>query len=110
VVVATKTVLTLPHDDASRSVWRAVDRRAGKTSFGPWQPYTGSIACTKFSRLDFRPGTVLVEMHGAFAEPKGWFNGRAILKSKIVIVANDKIRELRREIAKKREKAAGPAS
>ena len=51
-----------------------------------------------------------MEIHGAFAEPNGWFNGRAILKSKIALVVNDKIRELRREIAKKREKDAAPAS
>jgi len=109
-VVATQTVLTLPADEASRNAWRAVDRRAAKTSYGPWQPYAGVIAYTKTSRLNFRPGTLLVEIHGAFTEPKGWFNGRGILKSKITLVANDKIRDLRREIAKKREKAAGPAS
>jgi len=109
-VVATQTVLTLAAKEASRNAWRAVDRRAAQTSFGPWQPYAGVIAYTKASRLDFRPGALLVEIHGAFTEPKGWFNGRGILKSKITLVANDKIRDLRREIAKKREKAAGPAS
>ncbi|MGO9922153.1 MAG: hypothetical protein ACLQIB_46585 [Isosphaeraceae bacterium] len=109
-VVATQTVLTLPANEAQRNAWRAVDRRAAKISYGPWQPYAGIIAYTKTSRLDFRPGALLVEIHGAFTEPKGWFNGKAILKSKITIVANEKIRDLRREIAKKREKAAGPAS
>ncbi len=109
-VVATKTVVTLPAGEAKRNAWRAVDRRAGKVSHGPWQPYSGVIAYTKARRLDFRPGALLVEIHGAFTEPKGWFNGRAILKSKITLVANDKIRDLRREIAKKRENATRPAS
>ena len=109
-VVATQTVPTLPANEAKRNTWRAVDRRAAKISYGPWQPYAGVIAYTKASRLDIRPGALLVEIHGAFTEPKGWFNGKAILKSKITIVANDKIRDLRREIAKKREKGAAPAS
>jgi len=57
------------------------------------------------SRLDFRPEAPLfVEIHGAFAEPKGLVGGRPILKSKINLVANDMIRETRRELAKKREK------
>jgi hypothetical protein len=109
-VVATQTVLTLPANEASRNAWRAVDRRAAQTSFGPWQPYAGVIAYTKTSRLNFHPGALLVEIHGAFSEPRGWFNGRGILKSKITLVANDKIRDLRREIAKRREKAAGADS
>jgi hypothetical protein len=111
-VVATRTLADLSGNDALESKWRAVDRRAGKISSGPWQPYAGIIAYTKASRLDFCPGALFVEIHGAFAEPKGWFGGRGILKSKISIVANDKIRELRREIAKRKEKEkdAKPAS
>jgi len=109
-VIATQTVQTLPADDASRNVWRSADRRGAKTSFGPWQPYSGFVAYTKISRLDFRPGALFVEIHGAFAEPRGWFNGRAILKSKIAIVANDKIRDLRREVAKRKKTTAEPAS
>jgi hypothetical protein len=100
----------LPGPETSRNAWRAVDRGADQTSYGPWQPYAGVIAYTKISQLDVRPGALFVEIHGAFTEPNDWFNGHGILKSKITIVANDKIREFRREIAKRREKAAAPAS
>ncbi len=110
-VVATQTLIDLSTNDGPRNVLaHRIHRRAGKLSYGAWQPYAGLIAYTKISRFEFRPETLFVEIHGAFTEPKGWFSGRGILKSKISIVANDKIRELRREIAKRREKAAGPAS
>jgi hypothetical protein len=106
-VVATQTVLTIPAGEPPRNAWRAVDRRAGKISLGPWRPYAGVIAYTKASRLDFQPGALLVEIHGGFTEPKGWFNGIKLLKSKIPVVGQDKIRDLRRHTAKRRDKAAG---
>jgi hypothetical protein len=109
-VLATQTVLTLPADETERNAWRPFDRLGAKTSYGPWRRYGGVIAYTKASRLDFLPGALFVEMYGAFAEPKEWFNGRVMLKSKIAIAADQKIREMRREIAKKREKAAAPSS
>jgi hypothetical protein len=107
-LVATKTIDDQSASDALRNVWRSAERRAGKLSYGPWQPYAGVIAYTKASRLDFSPDTLFVEIHGAFAEPKAWFNGRGILTSKISLVAKDKIPALRREIAKRREKSAAP--
>ena len=93
-VVGTQTVLTLPDSGHSHNIWRSVERRAGKLTHGPWQPYSGMAAYAKVSRLDFCPGALFVEIHGAFSEPKGWFNGRGILKSKITIVTIDKIRDL----------------
>jgi hypothetical protein len=109
-VVATKTVLDLPDNGRSRNVWRSVERRAGKLVYGPWQPYTGVVGYAKVTRLDFHPGALFVEIHGAFSEPKGWFNGRGILKAKISIVTEKEIRDLRREVARIRERAAAPAS
>jgi hypothetical protein len=46
----------------------------------------------------------MVEMHMAFVEPDGWFQGNPILRSKFGAVAQDQIRSLRRELAKKRAK------
>jgi hypothetical protein len=105
VVIAASTVHDLPAGETARSAWRAVNPRAREKAVGPWQPYAGGISYTKVSRLDFHPEAPLfVEIHGVFAEPKAWFGGRAILKSKINLVANDMVRELRREITKKRER------
>jgi hypothetical protein len=102
--VATQTVAGPDGSEALRSVWRPMEGRAGKKALDAWQPYSGAIGYTKVSRLEFRPEALLVEIHGAFAEPKRWFNGKPILKSKITLAAQDKIRELRRDIAKRREK------
>ena len=49
-------------------------------------------------------GALLVEMHVAFVEPDGWFQGAPILRSKFSVVAQDQIRSLRRELARKKGK------
>jgi hypothetical protein len=66
------------------------------------KPYAGGISYTRISRLAFQPGALLVEMHGAFVEPRDWFQGAPILRSKFSIVAQDQIRSLRREVARRR--------
>jgi hypothetical protein len=107
-VVASHTLWDLPGNKTLLNAWRSVDRRGEKTTFGAWQPFRGMIAYSKATRLlDTKPEAIFVEIHGAFSEPKGWFNGKGILKSKISIVANDKIRELRREIIKRKPRGAG---
>ena len=40
----------------------------------------------------------------AFVEPQGWFQGNPILRSKISLIAQDQVRQIRREIEKKRAK------
>jgi hypothetical protein len=67
------------------------------------KPYLGGMSYTKISRLAFKPGALLVEMHAAFVEPIEWFQGAPILRSKFSIVAQDQIRALRRELARKRK-------
>ncbi len=67
------------------------------------KPYRGGISYTKISRLAFQPGALLVEMHGAFVEPHDWFHGAPILRSKFSVVAQDQIRSLRRELARRKK-------
>jgi hypothetical protein len=76
---------------------------------GPPRDYEGSAGYSRISRFSEKPSVLLVESHLAFAEPKGWFNGASILRSKIGLIAQDQIRQLRREIAK-RKKDSKPAS
>ena len=53
---------------------------------------------------------LLVEVHFIYAEPKTWFNGGPILKSKFGAVAQDRIRALRRELARiRKEQKERPA-
>lgn len=49
-----------------------------------------------------QPGALLVEAHFAFLEPKGWFQGNPILRSKLALIAQDQIRSLRRELKSSR--------
>jgi hypothetical protein len=110
VVVGTQTVPNLERYDAFRNVWRSIEVRGGVTKNGPWQPYTGVAGYVKATRLGFQPEALLVEIHGAYAEPNGWFHGRPYLKTKIPAAADQKVRDLRRDIAKRRQRAAGPGS
>ena len=50
------------------------------------------------------PKIAIVEVHFAFAEPRAWFGGAPILRSKIALVAQDQIRRLRRELAERRSR------
>jgi hypothetical protein len=70
---------------------------------GSSKRYAGGISSTKISRLTFHPGALLVEMHGAFIEPREWFQGAPILRSKFSVVAQDQIRTLRRELARRKK-------
>ena len=71
---------------------------------GPPRPYEGSVGYSRIARLSEKPSVLLVESHVAFAEPKGWFNGASILRSKFGLIAQDQIRKLRREVAARRKK------
>lgn len=76
--------------------WRDIS----KASDTP-KPYAGGLGYAKLTKLKGYPGVVLVESHAAFSEPRGWFNGEPILRSKIGLVAQDQVRSLRRELSKR---------
>ncbi|HEU5115760.1 MAG TPA: hypothetical protein VFT74_03715 [Isosphaeraceae bacterium] len=67
---------------------------------GSVQAYDGGGGYVKVTRYKPIPGVLIVEAHLAFLEPEGWFQGRPILRSKIGIVTQDQIRDLRRSLAK----------
>jgi hypothetical protein len=81
-----------------------------KKDLGPPRPYEGSAAYTRISRYSEKPSVLLVESHLAFAEPKAWFNGSSILRSKIGLIAQDQIRRLRRELVARRKKEGKPST
>jgi len=81
--------------------WRPVLRDDnGRRSLGKAYPYTGCASYVKATRLIEPVGAILVEYHVAFAEPEGWFNGTNLLRSKVPILAQMIVRQLRRELAK----------
>jgi hypothetical protein len=99
-VVASRTDRAFDKPGPFTNGWKSAG--AGPKSTDIPEPYAGGISYTKISRLGFRPGAILVEMHGAFVEPHDWFQGAPILRSKFSVVAQDQIRSLRRELARRR--------
>jgi hypothetical protein len=81
--------------------WRPVVRDDNnRRSLGKAEPYFGYGSYAKATRLLDPPGAILIEYHAAFAEPEGWFNGNNYLCSKLPILAQMIVRQLRRELAK----------
>jgi hypothetical protein len=86
--------------------WDALERGAEKKARGAARRFAGGASMTRISRLKSAPGVLLVEGHFAFAEPRAWFDGAPILRSKIALVAQDQIRRLRRELVQRRQAAS----
>ncbi len=106
IVVASHTDPAFATSTTLPNRWKARPRQGqttAKTDETP-KPYEGGMSYAKVSRLALKPGALLVEMHMAFIEPDGWFQGAPILRSKFSAVAQDQIRSLRRTLASKREK------
>ena len=102
-VVASRTDPAFDRLGAMTNGWRPAEGGEGKEAAGAgMKPYRGGISYTKISRLAFQPGALLVEIHGAFVEPRAWFDGAPILRSKFSVVAQDQIRRLRREVERRR--------
>jgi hypothetical protein len=81
--------------------WRPVTRDDdGRRHFGSPQPYSGFGGYAKATRLVEPAGAILVEYHAAFAEPQDWFGGTNLLRSKLPILAQLIVRQLRRAIEK----------
>ena len=72
---------------------------------GKPQPFAGDASTTRIGRLVSVPGALMVEAHFAFAEPYGWFKGEPVLRSKISLVAEKQIRDLRTALLKEPQEA-----
>jgi hypothetical protein len=105
VVIASATDPTFANAGTLSNGWKSLaPSGSSQTDAATRHAYSGGISYAKISRLAFRPGALFVEMHVAFVEPDGWFQGAPILRSKFSVAAQDQIRALRRELAKKRSK------
>jgi hypothetical protein len=96
-VFASRTDPRFDDDPQFPNRWWMMDPNTGKMVGKPHR-YSGAASTTKISRLASVPGALLVESHFAFVEPTEWFDGSAVLRSKITLVAQDQIRRLRREL------------
>jgi hypothetical protein len=81
--------------------WRSLSRDDdGKPVLGEPHPYGGAAAYLKITKLAEPAGALFVEYHLVFTEPKGWFGGANLLRSKVQILAQSEVRAFRRELAK----------
>ena len=99
-VVTSRTDPRFDQDEAVPNRWKALARPGGLKVDGSPQIYAGAGGYVKVSQLAGRETTLWVEAHFAFDEPRAWFEGAPILRSKLGLVAQDQIRRLRRELAK----------
>jgi hypothetical protein len=101
-VVASRTDSAFPKDGPDGNRWKTTTRDGAANDSAALHPYPGGISYARMTRLAFKPGAILVEIHMAFLEPTEWFDNKPILRSKFSVAAQDQIRTLRRELAKKR--------
>lgn len=80
--------------------WSTVEPKATGDVLGPARPFAGGIGYVKVTRLAGLERAAVVEVHFAFAEPRDWFQGEPILRSKFGLIAQDQVRRLRRELKK----------
>lgn len=106
-VVAARTDARFGTEGVGANVWNPLGRDGRPV--GDARSYPGGASYTRISRMAGAPGTLFVESHFAFNEPRAWFDGAPILRSKFSPIAQDQIRRLRRDVkASPRTSNAGP--
>ena len=86
-------------DETYPNEWRPMTRdELGKVTVGKPQPYEHAGFYAKVTELKEPAGTLFIEYHQVFNEPKAWFKGVNLLSSKIPIVAQDSVRDFRRKV------------
>jgi hypothetical protein len=89
------------NDPQFPNLWRTVSRNeSGRRVLGEPQPYSGYGGYAKATKLIVPVGAIFVEYHLVFAEPESWFEGSNSLRSKLPLVAQYLVREIRRELEK----------
>ena len=91
-------------DKSYPNQWRPLDRE-GKP--GKAQPYTGAGLYMKITQLQAPAGAVFVECHIRGVEPKGWFNGRNLLRSKLPPAIQSQVRTARQQMIRNQKQNQG---
>lgn len=99
VVAASVLSPAFARDKEAPNQWIPLQRDdSGKLQPGEPQAYDGLGSYIKATQLKEPAGALLIEYHVVFQEPAGWFNGSNLLRSKIPIVAQNIVRQVRREL------------
>jgi hypothetical protein len=99
VLIATRTDPAFAKGKRPSNFWRKGGDPAGTERREITRPYDGGICYAKVSRLAFRPGALVVEMHSAWVEPYEWYEGGGALNTKLKRGADEGIKKLREELA-----------
>jgi hypothetical protein len=84
--------------------WRPITRdEDGRPVLGAARPYQGAGAYWKVTPLREPAGDLFVEYHLIFTEPREWFGGANLLRSKVPILTQSEVRAFRRELARARK-------
>jgi hypothetical protein len=90
--------------------WQHIDLNpVGRKVFGTPEPYAGSGAYLKVTRLLTPPDRVFIEYHLVFDEPFGWFKGRDTLKSKLPNECDSEVKKFRGDLTDFGKRQATPA-
>jgi len=81
--------------------WQPIVRNpGGQYVLGEAQPYSGNGQYVKVTQLvdaAGKPtGALFIEAHMVFDEPRGWFGGANLLRSKLPMAVQDNVRDFRR--------------
>jgi hypothetical protein len=99
VTAAMQLDLRFANDAEFPNRWRSINRLAeDKDQLGPPLPYAGFGGYVKVTELKVPAGALFVELHTAFQEPKGWFDGPNVLRSKLPIATRENVRSFRRAL------------
>jgi hypothetical protein len=81
--------------------WRPIERgEEGSPKLGSAVPYEGAACYVKITQLADPPDALLIEQHTVFVEPKDWFHGANLLRSKLPVLIQSEVRKFRRQLAK----------
>lgn len=90
-----------PTADSIDNQWRPIERSdVGEKFLGPPRPYAGLGGYVAITPLPGDPDASIVQLRFVLHEPQAWFEGKNLLRSKLPILIQDRVRSLRRELAK----------
>lgn len=99
-IFATRTDPAFSREGKYPNRWSTITLKSTGDVFGPSESYVGGIGYVKLTKLQGQKNAVIVEAHFAFVEPKEWFGGEPILRSKFGLISQDQVRRMRREFLK----------
>ena len=75
---------------------------------GPAAPYISAGGYLKVTKLIQPAGALFVEYHLIYDEPKGWFNGKDLLRTKLPIKTEGDVRDFRHQVTEANESPYQP--